>query len=1066
MRLLPASLLLLLLLFLQPLQSRAQGKGIITKDYSVCLYGLKSPDNSRWLIPAQYSRITWVTGSILLIEQNNKDGLADKNGTILLQPAYDGINTLIINKHETPSRVSATFYFQVRRAGLSGVCDTTGHFVIPLHLRQMGQFQEGIATAYDENNKYVFVTIAGATYDVPPGIDNLQWLKDHLLLASKTTVIPEGKRKRWNVKYGVVNDKGQLIVPVEYDHIEYSPGQFSLIECRKGALSGYYTTEGKQVWKASYKLATEEPRNNIPLINRTGYVAAFDGKYWGIIDAAGNTFADFRYDEISQVKYAATPAPAYSDGTYATSATAPLWLLRSGKQNGIVTLDGKWIFRPDFESIAVFRSSYSILRPNSSKGDYLFVMRDKSGKFGALDPDSLQIMPFAYDTVLQNSERQSILFWSEKSADLLQFYDNVSTTCLKKKYEGAPGKHGTQKEDSPRYISDENYDYDGVYYGDEGVSNNDYTLYYYLTRSKKEQKKMLEFGHEDDAAKKRADFLQQLADRRYTDSEGNPFYYLRLGLVRGGGADVLHLQEFPNAGSKLHFYRFVSNVQESPALNPSQLLVLSHDSAHKLGVKKLAWLSGDSRVAYFKIGDDHPGLINSTGKIIIEPGFVQEVTPFNSFGDAKASHRLLFKITNAGLKKGLMDTAGRLVLDPVWDDIDEFNNDTVWIAHASIPHSKTNCDLTWNLYRLSDMKPLLSRDNELLLPFRTGGTQPQVVRTIKGYGLLDPVHLVFFTKTAYRDIHALSAEEQSQYYLVTTCTGKTGILLRDGSFAVDTVWRHVVKSGYVTVRTSQRQQQLPQFVFSDGDRWLMFDYANGATLSSPAAAKKLLLLAVLNNKTVESDYSGYYNCARLEYYPPLLRDWQTDLLIKQLFLSGHDFRSYSDRSRRCSCQSDNALVEDYYDEQTKPLKHDVLFQSDSCLSLRHSRRLHDGDGKNDYLNNSYTYETFLLTSKGPVKLALDSLFSRPGWEYILGNALLDYLKQNPGINANCTAPEGYARELRYSFSVTASYLVLYPDWRYRTDGQPVTASIVSIPWSTFESFYRRDLLRKCWSGKS
>ena len=132
------------------------------------------PDSSKLLLGTRYSSILYLenTGDFSVRTSNNKVGIISKNATYIVEPRYDAIEKLAVNKN----------LYVVRLNNLFGVVDTDGRTVLNLQYQQIGISD----TMGDPNvtNKYLF-------YDhyIPVKADNVYSFFDtsgNRLLAGET----------------------------------------------------------------------------------------------------------------------------------------------------------------------------------------------------------------------------------------------------------------------------------------------------------------------------------------------------------------------------------------------------------------------------------------------------------------------------------------------------------------------------------------------------------------------------------------------------------------------------------------------------------------------------------------------------------------------------------------------------------------------------------------------------------------------------------------------------------------------------------------------------------------
>jgi len=88
-------------------------------------------------------------------------------------------------------------------------------------------------------------------------------------------------------KFGLMNSKGEIIIPCKYDMLVGGFNQHGLAEVRKNGLIGFVDTTGKEQIKCIYQSVGEY---------REGLLNARYNDKWGFIDASGKTIIPHKYD--------------------------------------------------------------------------------------------------------------------------------------------------------------------------------------------------------------------------------------------------------------------------------------------------------------------------------------------------------------------------------------------------------------------------------------------------------------------------------------------------------------------------------------------------------------------------------------------------------------------------------------------------------------------------------------------------------------------------------------------------------------------------------------------------
>ncbi|HOY06268.1 MAG TPA: WG repeat-containing protein [Saprospiraceae bacterium] len=115
-----------------------------------------------------------------------------------------------------------------------------------------------------------------------------------------------------NRKYGFINKKGDLVVPVKYDFVKtYSENKAA---CKENGQYGFIDTQGKILIKPAFREAENF---------REGLAAVMDAnRKWGYIDTLGNLVIPFKYDEADEFSSGTAKVRLDSIISYITYETA------------------------------------------------------------------------------------------------------------------------------------------------------------------------------------------------------------------------------------------------------------------------------------------------------------------------------------------------------------------------------------------------------------------------------------------------------------------------------------------------------------------------------------------------------------------------------------------------------------------------------------------------------------------------------------------------------------------------------------------------------------------------
>ncbi len=347
-----------------------------------------------------------------VLKQDEKSGVIDRSGNIVINPEYDDIK--IPNPEKAIFACYSNSDVKMLDANKQELY-TQYEKVEPIRLKNIASdlMYEKTVLKYQENGKYGLINLEGkkienANYDE---IEGLPYKEGELLV-------------KQNDKYGVININGKVVVNAEYDNV---------------AVDAYHTNG------VGYKFA--------------GYIVSNkteEGHRYGYIDYKGKKLLPTEYNEISRITDIEDKDNAYlivaKNGQYGVihngvelikneyqsisyNKTNKLLTIEKSKKYGIATLEGKKVLPEEYDQIDI-NGIYVYAR----KADNVTVY-DKNGTKAEIDKNTAII-----DTENEN-------------------YKIKLNTSAGTKY-GVIGKDGEQ-------IVEEKYSYIEYLYGDYFRASNE-----------------------------------------------------------------------------------------------------------------------------------------------------------------------------------------------------------------------------------------------------------------------------------------------------------------------------------------------------------------------------------------------------------------------------------------------------------------------------------------------------------------------------------------------------------------------------------------------------------------
>ncbi len=233
-----------------------------------------------------------------------------------------------------------------------------------------------------------------------------------------------------NGKWGIMNRKGNIIVPAKYDDIGYSFHEGLLyvgLECKTswgGILTecqktGFIDENGKEVIPLKYEKVGTPSEGLIPVKQ--------DGK-WGYVNLQGETVLPCKLDGAESfseglaavrvnklwgyadkqmnvvIRFALLDAKPFHEGL--APVKIPLEKIGYGILEGkwgVINKKGEVIVPPEYDEISLFREGFAIVAQKDAKESVGFDFDSKT-KYGIIDKEGNEIVPPKYDKIYEFHE--------------------------------------------------------------------------------------------------------------------------------------------------------------------------------------------------------------------------------------------------------------------------------------------------------------------------------------------------------------------------------------------------------------------------------------------------------------------------------------------------------------------------------------------------------------------------------------------------------------------------------------------------------------------------------------
>lgn len=361
------------------------------------------------IIPFEYYYVKPFTRSLELIKvaKNNKCGVIDFFGEIRIPTIYDEI-----------CDIRGDFLI-IKQDGLCGIINTRGKVFVPNKYVKIEYFvpQEGLSTDEDchfpqdapedvfavtTGHKWKYIIVNEEIANDPEEYDWTSGLLSHNCFLVKR-----------NHKFGLVSKNGELVIPIEYSYIELKSACIILTKAGKQGLADW---EGNEIVPVCYKdirvlssksaILSNSSGSSLYFFDKNSVPQEFDSvsylygnlckvsrndKY-GIIDDAGNTLIPLIYHYLGCYNYIQKTMPAIK-----------------ADKSGIIDISGQEVIPLIYDPIG--EQDINVYGNENDKsiefslrrhieifiGSYIAMIMRLKGKWGVIDSEGKEIIPFIYD---------------------------------------------------------------------------------------------------------------------------------------------------------------------------------------------------------------------------------------------------------------------------------------------------------------------------------------------------------------------------------------------------------------------------------------------------------------------------------------------------------------------------------------------------------------------------------------------------------------------------------------------------------------------------------------------
>jgi WG containing repeat len=198
-------------------------------------------DNGKDLIKPEYQKIVYFD-NFYFCKQNDKWGVIDAKGKVIAKPIYDEFGWYISEN-----------LIRLKKDNKWGFIDLTGKTVIKFEYDFACNFYDQKAYVVKAKNPQIINTkgeivekLSKEDNECPENVDSVVEVPDSQFDTDRSKFI-----KKQDGKFGVVDTKGKIIIPLEFDEINrYYLNDIILV--KKNNLWGAYRNDGYKVVETKY----------------------------------------------------------------------------------------------------------------------------------------------------------------------------------------------------------------------------------------------------------------------------------------------------------------------------------------------------------------------------------------------------------------------------------------------------------------------------------------------------------------------------------------------------------------------------------------------------------------------------------------------------------------------------------------------------------------------------------------------------------------------------------------------------------------------------------------------
>lgn len=316
----------------------------------------------------------------------------------------------ILSKGEDKGKITSESYFSIFKDNKWGVINSKGDIVIDPSYEEMiiipDSKKDVFLCTYDvnyETGEYKTKALNSNNQEILTGYDQVEaiansdksnniWYEENILRIKK------------GEKYGLINEEGKELLPIQYDEIVATKGIKNSLKIKKDGKYGIANTDGKIIIEPQYADIT-----NLGNDDKSGFIIKNEQDKYGIVNYSNTQILETKFEEIYNV---------YGNDMYVVKD--------EGKQK-LVSKDGNVILQEGFNEIKeilknkdngiIFAkdAKYGVMKTSgeiliNAEYDELKEAKDgmliakKENKYGVIDLTNAQKIEFKYANISYNKD--------------------------------------------------------------------------------------------------------------------------------------------------------------------------------------------------------------------------------------------------------------------------------------------------------------------------------------------------------------------------------------------------------------------------------------------------------------------------------------------------------------------------------------------------------------------------------------------------------------------------------------------------------------------------------------